>query len=343
MEVVKKFKISLQNDEFVLFCKENESYLKQNFEDFSLKLKKENLDLLFLNLSDNYKDQINSFYSVNDDLRVEYKIETALDHLKFREIEKFASLLKGIDFLILKGIALAGYLKMSVYKRTYDVDILIKRKDVQSVIDKLTSSGYQLIPAFCNGEFSVISPKQVPFDIHYDLTASSPFVKMSNFNYSEVKGHLQLKTLGAFKYYTFDPSLTFLYLCVHWAINHQFNNFILFYEIKKFVEFYKSEIDWSNLQKISNRMRLLYPLYLCSVIMELEDLIQFKIPDAKKQKYLAFIEQKSILFHLLQGTNNLITTNEIPMLCVNSMIDRHLFNRGNKIWNKKKNKLSFPF
>jgi hypothetical protein len=214
-------------------------------------LKYENLDLLFLKLIQKYSGLLSgSSFSYTDILNREYKIEFGYQLIQENALSQIAKTID-VEFLLLKGTALNYYLNSDLYKRRLDIDILITKENIKLFSIGLENLGYKKTPKYyAHGEISFEKSPNLFIDLHYDISVSSGLMRcfkidsrgLFNDKIDMISGDLQYETLSL--------EWTLIYLCLHFVINHQINQFILLYEICELTKKRLSDIDISKLREL---------------------------------------------------------------------------------------------
>lgn len=315
---LKNFKSSLLKRDNLPFSfssdLERENHLK--------KLQIENLDfLLFL--------QIDSYERANapfKNLKRNYNYEIGLRQLQLKEISTVISSFQQIPVAFLKGILLPYWLHLPLYKRSVDIDILIEKKHINKAAKILIDLGYQHVPTKSNGEMSFKNSAGIFLDLHYDLTASSPFIYLSNFDIESIlKKQLIHVDIDGVKIPTFNVNMTFLHLCIHFTVNHQLNNFILIYELTSFIKIHFKDLDWSFINDFCMRHGLTVivgmNLYLMNNLSDSKmhpiSINEFIHSDKDKNTIQNFLTQFDIQNQLVKGQKNLVEEKHIIALVNN--------------------------
>jgi putative nucleotidyltransferase-like protein len=354
MKLAEQFKRSIVNGDIQLFLERNADSFKNNEITLSFieKLKNENLDLLLyvfteINKSKDIFDEL-SFKSLLES----YKIEAANQLLTQTSLNFILPDLAAYNPVLLKGsIVMQKYLGLPLYKRSFDIDLLFKRRDIRNIVNVLEQKDYKLIPAGANGEFTMIKNSFPNLDIHYDITASSPFISLSSFSFKSLQKSITKIVDFSAPVSIFNLEMAFVYLCVHWGINHRFNDFILMFEILYFYRRNQAKIRLPEVFILSKRYRISKVVFIALHLINTINHDQEQVPDLSvlvsnkdvRNKLIQFTDDNNIISHIFSNTVNNIGINDVPQLCIGNFLDRMKYKRGNKIWLKRNNTTKIPF
>lgn len=301
-------------------------------------LETENLDILiynlFLRLLPNYQ---------NTKTHEKFKIEKGHELLEETEIKLLQTYLKEIPIILLKGGSLKYRLDIDLYKRSTDIDLLIQRKNLETATALLIKNGYRRLPCVSNGEFPMVNDLGVFLDIHYDLTASSPFIHLSQIDIDEIFRQSEFIQWASLSIRVMDIQFNWIYLLLHFSINHQFNEFILLFEIVQFMSAHKNRLDWDWLVKYSLDHNLESIVFISFYIISKfnPDLINAEanetlVQNKRRRRLLKkFADRELLTDYLLMGKRNNLKTNDLPKLCADTWKKRKMFKNGNEVWLKK--------
>jgi len=252
---------------------------------------------------------------------------------------------EGIPYIFLKGLHLSGLLELKVYKRSVDIDLLFHENELQKALSCLQSLGYRKMPSEANGEFPMLHPTGTQLDVHYELVASSPFIYMSEIKIDRVFRKLEYSNLGELKLPGMNLEWSLVYLCLHFGINHQYNDFILLYEIQRFINQFEEKINWGIVKGISRLYDLeivvaMTFLLLAEFAKEGKPYQDFSNALLESNKEVArvanFMDHHSLYDRLVADVHNGLETNDIPKFCANTSKKAKKFKKGNYAWNDGK-------
>lgn len=200
-----------------------------------------------------------------------------------------------IPLIVLKGIPLSQELYNSPYLRpTSDIDLLIKKRDLEKACSLLTQAGYKTrenkiiditkIPPKRQGRhLPDLKKENIKLDLHRTLTPENwDFDISENFFWErtyEVK-------IDFNNFTTLNPELLFIHLCIH-AIEHSFM-FILLYDISLTTK--KYELDWNKIYLLSKRYKLSTFIYY--ILLQSIKIYDVDLP---KNIFLKFKKDSSII------------------------------------------------
>jgi hypothetical protein len=275
-------------------------------------------------------------------LRQDYLLEQAYLRYRMAEIQQLEQILPGIPHIVLKGPALLCRLgRTQAYKRSDDLDILVRKADAQRVISRLTNAGYHRLESKTNGEFSMMRDKNTTLDIHYEITASSPFIHLARLALEPFFAASERVMWQDSPMRILCPSHGLIHLVIHFAVNHQFNEFILLLEIGEYLRQYQSKFNWPRLIRYLQDNVLAEAFYICVALLQAlgETALAIRpqdfVPQADRARALdAWMQANQLLAHLLSGRRNPVETNDFPRFCANTPRKLARFNQGNLAWVK---------
>ena len=170
----------------------------------------------------------------------------------FAEIgEIFAK--KGVDFILLQGIALIGTLYPDPGLRPIgDVDLLIREGDMDRVVSIIAELGFERVGRYTH----LFSDGELLLDIHQELGNVSRIKArrfVFSFDINEIWEKARTKE-GPFPYALYlSPEDEFLYLASHLQ-RHSFSRLIWFVDLSELIRL--SNLDLDVLRKLAGRLNL---------------------------------------------------------------------------------------
>ncbi|CAN5126123.1 hypothetical protein BH23BAC3_BH23BAC3_21870 [soil metagenome] len=193
----------------------------------------------------------------------------------------------GIPAIPLKGIYLAEKIYMNPGMREMnDMDVLFRRKDLESVFHILSDMSYKPIKPIETGKMSYFTRNSVHlprlikedvagFEIHWNIAKPGQ-------NYSidpeELWQRARPESIAGEEAMALAPEDLLLHLCFHTSYDHMFSfGMRPFYDIAEVVKFNRESIDWDQLTERAIRYRWTRGVYLAMVIAR--DFTGAEIPD----------------------------------------------------------------
>lgn len=306
-------------------------------------LRNENLDLLFLQLAMAAHPAIALPPTLQHMLTTSYKVEKGAQLLMDAEIGRLTKALAHLPCLFLKGRALTAQLGLDLYKRSGDIDMLFHKKDLGEVIPCLQGLGYRVIFSTANGEFSMQNAVGLIVDVHYNLIASSTFICLSQLRVQDWFRDTRLAAIGRHQVPTLSLNLTFTHLCLHFAVNHRFNDFTLLFELRLFLQRYGAYLDraWISAYAYKHNFQVLLYLTLrllmsyCPAPAEQAWLGELGSPAGLLDRVEQFLTSHQLDAAILGGQDNGVAVNDVPKLCADTLYKRILYQQGIQYWNFK--------
>jgi len=176
----------------------------------------------------------------------------------YQELRKLTTALhtQGIPMLVLKGAHLAAGVYESIALRTIvDIDIMVHRADLPTVIQQLQALGYQPLMPLLTLDVYVDHKHHLPPFVHPNAAASIEIhwtITSSTRTYAvpmeDLWARSQLVTLSDSSVRTFCPEDLLLHICMHATYQHQLRQGIRFLcDIDEVVRRYRNELDWESI------------------------------------------------------------------------------------------------
>jgi hypothetical protein len=276
-------------------------------------------------------------------LTTAYKIEKGAQLLMDAEIRRLTAALSPLPYLFLKGRALTAQLGLDLYKRSGDIDILFHKKDLSLVIPRLQALGYRVIFSAANGEFSMQNAAGLIVDVHYNLAASSTFICLARLRVQDWFRESRLVAISGPQVPTLSLNLTFTHLCLHFAVNHRFNDFMLLFELRLFLLRYGLQLNRAWITAYARKHNFQVLLYLTLRLLasyspapaEQGWLEELEIPAVLRDRAEQFLTCHQLDAALLSSRDNGVAVNDVPMLCADTFYKRVLYQQGIQYWNFK--------
>jgi hypothetical protein len=338
--MIDKIKLALLNDNSseltsIFLCKNNNKKITSI-------LKSENLDILLFQFIK--KNNIKIHPSTYNELYNEYKIEKGYQMMRLAIFNNVVNIIGNNKIILLKGFSLNSKFNLDLYKRSIDIDFLIEHKCNERIIKKLSSNGFTKLPSVANGEFLMKDKYGIVLDIHYNLSASSSLIHISKFRMNSIFTRTKKFEYEGFQFSTLDDDIYLIYLCLHFSINHQFNEFILLYEIIEFIKLTNKTINWAWVLRFSKKHNLQMILYITFLLIN--EFSKSLIHNSTLKNVLTktslrnqakeFYNKHKIPINLLNNKHNGIHPDDLPKLSAHNFILRRRYNIGNRIWADKK-------
>ena len=266
LEKLRKYKVAILTEKFIPFY---QSFIVGSDEEvmgFTALLKEEGLYLLFI--AQLKRHLLFEFLpaKLREVCKRDYHLEKAY---QLSQMHTITRMLAQVDSpkIFFKGIVLNHWLRTDVYKRSCDIDFLIKEKDIDKTVEQLEYLGFvkkkRVVPY---GEFPMIKGKNLVLDVHYNINASSPYSKVFHFSGDDFFKALCEIEIDGVAIPTFSLEMTFIHLCLHFIINHQASFFIQFYELMAFLRNNEAAMDTEKLLELCRKHKvenlLLIVLYM---------------------------------------------------------------------------------
>jgi hypothetical protein len=198
-------------------------------------------------------------YSAHRNLQIYYQFLKLLRNLKHEDI----------PVILLKGVFLAyAVYEDRALRPMADVDILVRRRDVESVENALLALGYQLSEwkhrDWClknHYHLSYVHPGvHVHIEIHWHI--QRPDVPHGKVVVEELWRDAQPLTLAGVEVLALSLEHLFLYQCLHIA-KHAFGLGLRhFCDLAAILKRYQGQLDWSQLQAGAERWQITKAVYL---------------------------------------------------------------------------------
>ena len=164
----------------------------------------------------------------------------------------------GIDVIGLKGIYLVENLYQRIGCRSFsDIDILVRKEDLQATITILEKLGFQLSTYFAIGDGNLdikhvppmINANGLPIEIHWTiLEEDEPFT----INAQGLWQRAMPAKIAGIDALALSHEDLLLHLCLHLGYQHSWNIGLPgLYDIAKVLHHYKGQLDWTKLSAIA--------------------------------------------------------------------------------------------
>ena len=308
-----------------------------------IELRENNLDLLFLKLATEAELDDNLTVALLPKLITAYRVEKGAQLLIDAEIARVARAVAAFPCLFLKGRVLATQLGLDLYKRSGDIDLLFYKSDLRKVIPVFQRLGYKLIFSEANGEFSMQNAAGLIVDVHYNLSASSTFICVSRLRVHEWFSDATGVEVGAQRVPTLSITRTFTHLCLHFAVNHRFNDYLLLFELVQYLRCYGAQLDraWITAYAAKHRFNVLVYLTLRLITSHAPDLLDANwltalgANAALRSRAEHFLAEHNLVAAILLPQDNDLEVNDVPKLCADTFYKKVLYQQGIQYWNFK--------
>lgn len=235
--------------------------------------------LLFYNLQKIDGDHVVP-RSVMDKLAERYVLifyrNTQICSILRQVLERFQN--EGIPVILLKGVALGGTVYSDVDLRpSGDIDLLVKKADLQNAAAVLSEMGYTLSPSIIDYEDHHHIPPYVKLDeklnesmsieIHHNI---APEPLMSRIDADCLWENPQVANISGIEALVLSPENLILELCVH--LSRRFSDKRYLFDISESISHYGTRLDWHYVIEKSNKWRIgsfvYYPLFLAKEVMD---------------------------------------------------------------------------
>ena len=223
--------------------------------------------------------------SVVDGLRASYVAVLRKNIEIYRELHGILAELqdKGIPVILLKGAALAEILYPDIALRPMsDIDILVKKADLHSVVAALSKLGYtpiHLDDPFYEGHHHIVPYKRRDrergnffiMEVHHNIV---PAPLMSRIDVDYLWEDTQTLNAGGIDALALSTENMLLHLCLHLSTTSFINGLRILVDISEIIRYYGEKLDWDLLVKKSNEFgvgsSVYYPLWWAREIMDLD-------------------------------------------------------------------------
>jgi len=184
-------------------------------------------------------------------LQQKYTITLAKNILAVKELKSVLKsfLESGIEVILLKGVALADTVYPDIALRPFnDVDILVRKEDINKARLKLSQLGYKLElseyrPGFAERFWYVAdyTGENLYIDLHWHIIrhSYSKYAPITHFWDSAVPIYLD-----DLKIKVLSPENLLISLCFH-ALKHHYSSLLYFVDIAEVINYYNKLIDWN--------------------------------------------------------------------------------------------------
>jgi hypothetical protein len=181
---------------------------------------------------------------------------------------------RGIEVIPLKGLSLAArYYEQLALRPTSDIDLLVRRRDVQRSDQALRELGYHSLngqanswnfDAMLHGDLGYANPKGTKIELHWELTHRPTY--RAGLAPEPAWSRAQTSAVAGKPMRRLSVSDELRFLCVHCTAGHQVIpatiRLIWLVDIAKIVSTLPTDWDWSAFIKETVALRLATPLLL---------------------------------------------------------------------------------
>lgn len=223
---------------------------------------------------------------------------------------------KNIDFLLLKGLALAFtiYPDMGLRPMT-DIDFLIKRKDLDSIDEILTRLGYSEVSPkeqrrygcdikFCNKHNIIL-------DIHWDLCQYERFKGIIDITSDFWKRRVEFN-LNGISVHTLSTEDHILFISLHYGLYHLFIGINGIWDLFYFIN--GRNVEWQKIIDSACKYGIKTPLYYS--LLKASEVTGLKLPDFTGSALRPSFLKRHLLDYLLK-----YNTTALRYLCQALMLD----------------------
>lgn len=184
-----------------------------------------------------------------------------------------------IESLVLKGMALAEPVYGNPALRPMDdIDLLVRRGDVQRACAALADLGYEALPSFDDdlrrrAATVFISPRvhsaRPMVDLHWDLVDDryGPAARRWTDGVWERAGEV---SIGGISARSLSPTDCLIHACVHLAVHHGLRGLLWYCDLATMARAWREEIEWERLADwvMDARLRgVVYAALKCAEVM----------------------------------------------------------------------------
>jgi hypothetical protein len=156
-----------------------------------------------------------------------------------------------------------------VIRPTSDLDLLIRRDDIERADTLLREMGYRRAPDAHSWEFDVtydqatfyVHEELLPVDLHWELLSSPSFRRSSRIGSDEVWARAVEGMFDDTPVLALCREDLLLYLVLHLAVHHAFSGVIWQLDVALALHRYGAELDWEALVAQAMRWRVARPLF----------------------------------------------------------------------------------
>ena len=244
--------------------------------------------------------------SINRKLENRFLSNTAHNIIHLENLARLAKKLskQKVPLMILKGAALCDTVYPHIGLRTFcDLDILIRKKDIQKVMGVLTKLDYSISHSHARHHFSAYqeSNHSLPLEVHWDLVnEASPFQKyafqLSLEKFWQDAMSFEFRETEAL---WLSPEHQLIYLSVH-MLKEGYSSRKWLVDLYYLLKFFRGGIDWNKLFEECEKYQVKRPLYYAlSTLEEIfhvsemnGDVLSQEILDKLKPAKIARLERK---------------------------------------------------
>jgi hypothetical protein len=204
-------------------------------------------------------------------LEAAYLLSARANVLRFHELDRAVHGLAaaGVQTILLKGAALAEAVYGDIGTRPMgDIDLLVRREEVQSALSVLTTLGYKTAGVETQpgtavefeNEVVLTNPSahNITVEVHWGLVDSPHYQqKLDMAWFWERARPAQGNASGAL---VLEAEAQMLHLCAHLALHHQGHGLLWLHDIAEVTHFYQDRLDWDLLLAKAAEYDLVLPL-----------------------------------------------------------------------------------
>lgn len=204
---------------------------------------------------------------VQEHLRTSYHLSAGRNIRLYHQLFQLLRLChsEGVAVMALKGAHLSQFVYGNCALRPMgDLDLLVKRSDIETVTHLLRQDGYLSVPQDAGSadvHIPVFSKKHsVPCEIHFNIVAP-PF--SGRFDVSDLWERARHVSLNGLPVFTLCPEDLLLHLCAHSTVQHGFvTGIVPFIDISRTLEHHRDELAWDQLLARAREWGMTRCLYL---------------------------------------------------------------------------------
>ena len=194
----------------------------------------------------------------------------------------------GLSVIPLKGPLLARELYPDpVIRPTSDLDLLIRRDDIERADTLLRKMGYRRAPDAHSWEFDVtydqatfyVHEELLPVDLHWELLSSPSFRRSSRIDSDEIWARAVEVVFDDTPRLALSHEDLLLYLALHLAVHHAFSGVIWQLDIALALHCYGDKLDWDALLARAVRWRVARPLFF--VLEMIKERYRLRLPSER--------------------------------------------------------------
>ncbi|RCV62717.1 putative nucleotidyltransferase [Methanophagales archaeon] len=205
---------------------------------------------------------------VMEHLRMQYNANLARNMLVYNELSNVLNAFEhaGIEVVVLKGAALAETVYQDIGLRPFsDVDLLVRKKDLQRAKKKLVELGYILdedvSPERYNEDFGCdlyYAGKVNVLEIHWDIMRKTKSDRYARIKIEHIWERAVPAKIAGADTRMMSPEDMLLHFCVHLP-KHRYNRLIWLCDVLEVIE--HTDIDWGYVLESAKKYRTMAYMY----------------------------------------------------------------------------------